>query len=80
MSVEYLGIGNPLLDITVKSDLEYLKKYDLEEGSAVIANEKQNGIYPEIEGKEDVKLLPGGASMNRTRAGRVCGRRWWTAG
>lgn len=64
----YLGIGNPLLDITVQSDEAYLQRFGLKRGTAVLAEASQLPIYPECEARKDVQFCAGGSSMNTARA------------
>lgn len=64
----YLGIGNPLLDITVPSSPEYLAKYKLTSGSAIIADETHLPIYGDCVANPKVRYSAGGASMNTARA------------
>lgn len=43
-----VGIGNPLLDISVMVDDEFLKKYDLKPNDAIMADSKHLPLYKEI--------------------------------
>ncbi|CAG5132040.1 unnamed protein product [Candidula unifasciata] len=63
-----LGYGNPLLDISVQADKEYLKKYDLQANNAILADEKHRPMYKEMaETFKDVEYVPGGATLNAIR-------------
>lgn len=64
----YLGIGNPLLDITVPSTPEYLAKFKLTSGSAIIADDSHIPIYADCVSNPEVRYSAGGASMNTARA------------
>jgi len=66
--IMYLGIGNPLLDITTHTTDEILKEFELEKGTAILAEEKHMPLYPRVQAKSDVIYCPGGSSMNTARA------------
>jgi len=61
-----LVIGNPLLDISATVTPEYLQKYDLKSGNAILAEEKHLPIYEEIV-KGGVDYIAGGAAQNTAR-------------
>jgi len=67
-SIKYVGIGNPLLDITAHTTEETLKEFDLEKGIAILAEEKHMPLYPRVQALPDVSYCPGGSSMNTARA------------
>ncbi|KAG8990530.1 adenosine kinase [Tulasnella sp. JGI-2019a] len=60
-------MGNPLLDIQVKSE-EILKKYKLKANDAILAGEEQQPIYEEIVKNHQVTYVAGGAAQNAARA------------
>jgi adenosine kinase len=62
-----LGMGNPLLDISCNVDNEFLEKYKLKDGDIVLADEDQLPIYKEMQEKEGVQYIAGGATMNSIR-------------
>lgn len=62
-----MGLGNPLLDITVNGDEQLLKKYNLEPNNAVIANENQVAIYKDLLDNYDVQYTAGGSVQNSLR-------------
>lgn len=66
-----LGIGNPLLDISIECDQAFLDKHVAKKDQtlAILADEKQRGIYKEIiETYGDaVKYIAGGATQNSIR-------------
>jgi hypothetical protein len=62
-----IGIGNPIVDITAECDDETLKKYGLEFGGTVFANEKNMSFYHELETKPEVTYIPGGSITNTLR-------------
>jgi len=68
MSIKYLGIGNPLLDITAHTTDEVLAKFELEKGTAILADPKHMDLYPLVQASPDVRYCPGGSSMNTARA------------
>ena len=67
-TIKYLGIGNPLLDITAPATAETLKEFELVEGTAILAEEKHMALYPRVQAAADVRYCPGGSSMNTARA------------
>ncbi|KAG8954766.1 adenosine kinase [Tulasnella sp. 419] len=60
-------MGNPLLDIQVKSE-EILKKYKLKSNDAILASEEHSPIYDEIVKDYEVTYVAGGAAQNAARA------------
>jgi len=62
-----LGMGNPLLDISANADAAMFKKYGLEPGGIILAEEKHMPVYAELEAKPDVKYIAGGATQNTIR-------------
>ncbi|KAL0227838.1 hypothetical protein RCL1_003981 [Eukaryota sp. TZLM3-RCL] len=61
------GIGNPLLDLTAVVPAEYLEKYGLTRGSAILADTQHLPIYDEISKDFEVKCSGGGATLNSMR-------------
>jgi len=59
-------IGNPLLDISTTVTNEYLAKYDLKAGNAILAEPKHLPIYEDIV-KGEVDYIAGGAAQNTAR-------------
>ncbi|XP_064618868.1 adenosine kinase-like isoform X2 [Lineus longissimus] len=63
-----LGLGNPLLDITVVSDAKVLKKYELEANNAILAEEKHDPLFTELMQEEfKPQYIAGGATQNSIR-------------
>ncbi|CAH0694427.1 unnamed protein product [Spodoptera exigua] len=62
-----VGIGNPLLDISVMVDHDYLKKYDLKPNDAIMAEAKHLPLYKEIVEKFSPDYVAGGSVQNTTR-------------
>ncbi|XP_033756472.1 adenosine kinase-like isoform X2 [Pecten maximus] len=64
-----LGYGNPLLDISVQGNADFLKKYDLKADNSILAEDKHKGMYDDMtETFEDsVEYGPGGATLNSLR-------------
>lgn len=60
-------LGNPLLDLQVDVDAEYLAKYDLKADDAILADEKHMPIYNEALNNKSLKLVAGGAAQNAAR-------------
>ncbi|QOU18982.1 hypothetical protein BRETT_004203 [Brettanomyces bruxellensis] len=66
-SFKLVCLGNPLLDIQVDVDKDYLEKYELKDNDAILAAEKHLPIYKEILEMKGVKLVAGGAAQNTAR-------------
>ncbi|XP_036365861.1 adenosine kinase isoform X2 [Octopus sinensis] len=63
-----LGLGNPLLDITVVCpDNALLDKYGLLANNAIIAAEVHHPLYEEMVKNYKPEYLPGGATLNSVR-------------
>ena len=66
--VRVLGMGNPLLDISVVvHDDALLKRYDLKLNDAVLAEEKHAELYAEMVRDHEVEYIAGGATQNSIR-------------
>eukprot|EP01127_Copromyxa_protea_P006736 TRINITY_DN16728_c0_g1_i1.p2 TRINITY_DN16728_c0_g1~~TRINITY_DN16728_c0_g1_i1.p2 ORF type:complete len:343 (-),score=116.32 TRINITY_DN16728_c0_g1_i1:39-1067(-) len=66
-SLTVLGLGNPLLDISVKADAALFEKYSIKAGTATLAEEKDKPLYDEIKAFPDVSYIAGGATQNSIR-------------
>ncbi|KAA0184884.1 hypothetical protein HAZT_HAZT000360 [Hyalella azteca] len=62
-----LGLGNPLLDISVNTDEAFLSKYGLEANNAILAEEKHMEMYAEMAKMSGVEFIAGGATQNSMR-------------
>jgi len=62
-----LGMGNPLLDISVTVPQEYLDKYGLVLNNAILCEEKHTPIYKEITTDFQPEYIAGGATQNSIR-------------
>lgn len=60
-------LGNPLLDLQTNVSQDYLKKYDLKDNDAILAEDKHLPIYEEIINNKDLILVAGGAAQNTAR-------------
>lgn len=67
MSYPLVCLGNPLLDLQVDVDAEYLAKYDLKADDAILVEEKHMPIFEEVLKKDGLKLVAGGAAQNAAR-------------
>ena len=65
-STTVLGMGNPLLDISVIAGAELLEKYGLVMNNAIMAEEKHMPLYKDIMGMEPIQVA-GGATQNTIR-------------
>ena len=62
-----LGVGNPLLDITVCGDTTFLQKYDLQANNAIIAGDEHMPMFDEMMRKYEPIYGAGGATQNSIR-------------
>ncbi|KAK7115892.1 uncharacterized protein [Littorina saxatilis] len=62
-----LGLGNPLLDITVYTNASFLQRYDLEPNNAIIATEKHQEMFHDMVENMEPAYLAGGATQNSIR-------------
>ncbi|CAL1693889.1 unnamed protein product [Somion occarium] len=60
-------MGNPLLDMQVINGEGLLKKYDLKENDAILAEEKHLPLYDEIVKNHKITYVAGGAAQNAAR-------------
>lgn len=67
MPFDLVCLGNPLLDLQLDVDKEYLQKYDLKDNDAILAEPKHMDIYNEIIKNEKLILVAGGAAQNTAR-------------
>eukprot|EP01134_Creolimax_fragrantissima_P003362 CFRG3362T1 len=64
--VKIIGFGNPLLDISANVTEDFLKKYELEDNNAILAEDKHLPMYEELR-KFNAEYIPGGATQNTIR-------------
>ena len=62
-----LGLGNPLLDMTITADEDFLAKYDLEANNAIIAQPKHLPMFAEMMRDYEPVYGAGGATQNSIR-------------
>lgn len=62
-----LGIGNPLLDISVDVNDDFLLKHDKKAGETYLASDKDIPLFKEIVLSPQVKYIAGGATQNAIR-------------
>ncbi len=62
-----VGVGNPLLDMTVTGNPSLLAKYHLQEDDAIIAGPKQTGLFDELISSYSPRFQAGGATQNSIR-------------
>jgi adenosine kinase len=62
-----VGLGNPLLDITISTDDVFLKKYDLKANDAILAEEKHQAMFPDMIQNFTPEYVAGGATQNSIR-------------
>ncbi|KAF5102053.1 hypothetical protein D0Z00_000513 [Geotrichum galactomycetum] len=67
MPYDLVALGNPLLDIQVNVDKEYLAKYDLKENDAILVEDKHLPIFDEVVKLPNVTFIAGGAAQNAAR-------------
>ncbi|KAG8238611.1 hypothetical protein J437_LFUL017738, partial [Ladona fulva] len=59
-----LGLGNPLLDMTITADKNFLDKYSLKANDAILAEDKHMSLYEEMVKNHSVDFSAGGATLN----------------
>jgi len=62
-----LGICQPLLDISAKVSDDFIKRYKINIGSALLATDHQLPMYDEMSKLPIVEYIPGGATLNSIR-------------
>ncbi|KAH9520268.1 hypothetical protein Btru_060396 [Bulinus truncatus] len=62
-----LGMGNPLLDISIEGDEELLARYGLLSNNAVLATPEQHKIFHDIVENYTPSFIVGGATQNSIR-------------
>lgn len=62
-----LGLGNPLLDITITADQGFLDKYGLQSNDAIIATDDHKPMFEEMVTKFEPLYQAGGATQNSIR-------------
>jgi len=67
MTYTVFCMGNPLLDLQVTGGEKLLEKYELKANDAILAGEKQAGIYDEVVKDYKVTYVAGGAAQNAAR-------------
>ncbi|KAL3310912.1 hypothetical protein Ciccas_010517 [Cichlidogyrus casuarinus] len=61
----FLGIGNPLLDLSITvTDQSLHEKYGLKTDDAILANDSQMALYDDVLNHPSVQLITGGATLN----------------
>ncbi|KAJ3020602.1 hypothetical protein HKX48_000545 [Thoreauomyces humboldtii] len=63
----FLGIGNPLLDISARVDAAFLKKYNLKANDAILAADEHKPLYKDLVDSYTVEYVAGGATQNSMR-------------
>ncbi|XP_005096570.1 adenosine kinase 2-like [Aplysia californica] len=62
-----LGMGNPLLDISITGNQDLLSRYGLEPNNAVLATPEQHELFHEVVEKFSPSYIAGGATQNSVR-------------
>lgn len=62
-----LGLGNPLLDITVTANEDFLRKYGLKPNDAILAQPSHLGMFDDMMKNYKPIYLAGGATQNSIR-------------
>jgi adenosine kinase len=63
----FLGMGNPLLDISAEVPQSELDKWGAKLNNAILAEEKHAPMYKELVDNYDVEYIAGGATQNSMR-------------
>lgn len=67
MSYPLVALGNPLLDLQIDVDAEYLEKYKLKANDAILSDESHASIFTDAVGHPSLKTVAGGAAQNAAR-------------
>ncbi|XP_041371458.1 adenosine kinase-like [Gigantopelta aegis] len=62
-----LGLGNPLLDISINGDKDFLNKYGLLPNNAIIADKSHSKLFDDIVQNHNPFYIAGGATQNSIR-------------
>jgi adenosine kinase len=65
--VAILGMGNPLLDISVEVDQALMDEFGLENGGIILAEDKHQPLFPKLQAMAGVQYIAGGATQNSIR-------------
>jgi len=67
--LKVIGIGNPILDLTIHVEKELVLKHGLKENNAIMADGDTNlmSIIHEFKQLKECKRSPGGATQNTMR-------------
>lgn len=60
-------MGNPLLDVSARVDLNFLAKYEMKPNDAILATEKHKNLCDEIIENYNAEFLAGGSVQNSLR-------------
>ena len=63
----FVGMGNPLLDISSVVSHDYLEKYNLKANDAILAEASHKPIYNELIASNKAEFVAGGAAQNAMR-------------
>jgi adenosine kinase len=63
----FLGMGNPLLDISAEVDQAFLDKYGVKLNDAILCEDKHKPVYEELVSKCKASYIAGGATQNTVR-------------
>lgn len=63
----FIGMGNPLLDISADVPLSLLEKYDVKLNNAILCEDKHKPLYKELVDEHKVEYIAGGATQNTIR-------------
>merc|ERR1719461_924720 len=74
-TVDILGLGNPLLDISAEVDQAFLDKYKIKMDNAILAQKEHMPMYEELASDPNVIYIAGGATLNTVRMAQ-----WASAG
>lgn len=63
----FLGMGNPLLDISADVSEEFLTKYGVTLNNAILCEDKHQPVYKDLIDNHKVQYIAGGATQNTIR-------------
>lgn len=75
MKHDVVSIGNPLMDILLEVEEEFLKELNLEKGNMHLLNKEEIKIIEKKLDKNNIKLAPGGSEANTLTALAMLGHK-----
>ena len=65
--VHVIGLGQPIVDLSVNVSDEFLKQNFLQKNNAIRANEEHENLFKTLWGQDESTFIPGGSTTNTLR-------------